>query len=821
MKRIFATLFLLNLTFFYGFSQNHFPDLVREKLSEYQLTDHPEKVYVHTDKPYYLLNESIWFTGYLVNGITNTQSDKSAVLYVELINDKDVVLAKKKLLIEKVSVAGDFKIPKNWKQGKYLLRSYTNEMRNKDPNYFFQKEISIWDTQKNDSLQSQRSLVNQVVENTEVIDIPRLDLHFYPESGYLVEGILNKVAIKIKDSLFENANISGIVIDNKGTEILKFETLKFGLGVFSFAPEPNKSYSAIINVNNVEEHYPLPKALPEGYVINVLNNGDHVLVEVNSTTDTGLRGTFLVAHQRGDHIYSNFEESSKNKYTIKIITTEFKDGVTHLTLFDSSGNPVCERLIYINNPNNSATVEIKKSEDLFKTRQKITVNLDVKSKTGASIPSVLSMSVRDLRATPYNYKAGNIRTWLLLNSDLRGEVKNPGYFFENENNFKKRYLLDLVMLTNGWRRFIWDDLLYKPKERSIFPIEKGIHISGRTLNLKKPYNHTTASIRLSFVTLFHQDTQQSSTNGKFNFGPYIFRDTIPTLLEARLTNFKSKEEKNRKVLIHIDKPIESPAVTRNGILKSSFSDESQIAGFLKTVNYTQQLNFEFGINSNLLEEVTVRAKRSEEVDERTQEMNERTLYGEPSDRIIMDDEDDASYRSIFDLLRRVSGVNVSGTSVSIRGGGTPAFYLDGMEIDSSYIGSLHGSNIAFIDVLKGVDAAMFSNSGNGVIALYSDLGSNVELRNVKRKPGIIDFISRGFCTAKEFYAPNHIFVADEIFEVDVRTTLYWDPQIRITENSKKEISFYTCDAKGDYIIEIEGISDAGEPIHGLSTFTVQ
>ena len=141
MKRFFSTLLLLILTSFYGVSQNHFPDLVKEKLSEYRLTDYPEKVYIHTDKPYYSLDESIWFTGYLVNGITNTQSTKSAVLYVELINDQDIVVAQKKLFIDKVSVAGDFKIPKYWKQGKYLLRSYTNEIRNNGPNYFFQKEI--------------------------------------------------------------------------------------------------------------------------------------------------------------------------------------------------------------------------------------------------------------------------------------------------------------------------------------------------------------------------------------------------------------------------------------------------------------------------------------------------------------------------------------------------------------------------------------------------------------------------------------------------------------------------------------------------------
>jgi len=818
MKRYFSTLLLLLLTSFYGVSQNHFNDLVKEKLNEYCLIDYPEKVYIHTDKPFYSLDENIWFTGYLVNGITNTQSDKSDVLYVELINDENIVIAKKKLFIDEISVPGDFKIKKHWKEGKYLIRSYTNEMRNKDPNYFFQKEISIWDTHKKDSLQSVKSPLKDVVDNVNSL---RPDLNFYPESGYLVEGLQNKVAVKIKDSLFQNVDLTGVIIDNEGVELFKFKTLKFGLGVFMLTPEPNKSYSAIINVNNVEQHYPLPKALPDGYIVNVTNNEDYVMVNVSSTTKKGLMGTFLVAHQRGSLIFNKYEESFKNKYAIKILTTDFQDGVANLTLFNADGVPVCERLLYVNNPINNTTVEINKSQDLLKTRQKVTVNLDVKNNKGNSIPSILSMSVRDLRAIPYNSMSGNIKTWLLLNSDLRGHINNPGYFFEKENDYKRRYLLDLVMLTNGWRRFIWNEFLFQPKKAPNFSIEKGIYISGRTLNLKKPYTNTTASMRLSFLGSFHQDEQQSSVNGKFNFGPYIFHDSIPTLLEARLGNFNSKDAKNRNVLIKIDRPSESPNVIRNEDLDSGYTDESQINGLLKTNNYIQQINFEFGINSQLLDEVTVNAKRKEEIDKRLQEMNDRTSYGEPTDRIVMDDMIGSTANTIYDLLRRVGGVNVSGTSISIRGGGTPTFLLDGMEIDSTFIGSISGRDIAFIDVLKGADAALFSNSGNGVIALYSSTGSNIESRNIKRKPGIIDFMANGFYMAKEFYAPNHISTTDEIFEVDVRTTLHWDPQIRVSESNKKEISFFTCDAKGDYIIEVEGISDSGEPIHGVSTFTVE
>ena len=125
-------------------------------------------------------------------------------------------------------------------------------------------------------------------------------------------------------------------------------------------------------------------------------------------------------------------------------------------------------------------------------------------------------------------------------------------------------------------------------------------------------------------------------------------------------------------------------------------------------------------------------------------------------------------------------------------------------------------------MLKGADAAMFSNAGNGVIAIYSKTGSSRFTRNVKRKPGIIDFAAEGFYTAREFYSPDPINGFDESTKSDVRTTLHWEPEIKITEQHQtKAVSFYTCDVKSDYIIEIEGISDSGIPLHQISTFSVQ
>ena len=85
---------------------NNFRELVFEKLENY-VNSYPEKLYIQTDKPYYTSGEDIWFTAYLVNGVTHEKSQKSNILYVELIDEKDNIIDKKQLFTNDVSVAGD------------------------------------------------------------------------------------------------------------------------------------------------------------------------------------------------------------------------------------------------------------------------------------------------------------------------------------------------------------------------------------------------------------------------------------------------------------------------------------------------------------------------------------------------------------------------------------------------------------------------------------------------------------------------------------------------------------------------------------------
>ncbi len=820
IKKTALSIALITLLSFTSF--NNFRKLVLEKL-EAKTNDYPEKVYIQTDKPYYTTNDDIWYTAYLVNGVTHKKSDKSRVVYVELINKNDSILIKKQLYTHDVSVAGDFKLGKELMPGNYTLRAYTNYMRNENPDYFFYKQIPIWDINKNDSLGTVQINSDTRPDKNNGSMLPP-EISFYPESGHLINGITSKVGIKVKDRHNKNIVVEGNIKDSNNNIVSTFKTLKFGLGVITLLPEDSKTYYASIIVNNKEVKYPLPKALPNGYNLNIANYGNQIVLKVSSNNPAGLKNSFLVAHQRGRLIFEKLETKDTHSSLIRLKTEVLSDGVANFTLFDNNRKPVCERLVYIDNPDNDVMVNVNMDSKTPKTRDEVSIQLDLKDKGGNNISGNLSMSIIDIDAVGQSTKNENIKTHLLLNSDLRGSIDNPGYFFEKENDLRRRYLLDLLMMTHGWRRFTWNDILYDIKKPKTFSPEKGIFITGHTTALKGDKQQIPTATRLTFMgTTIHQEKKLTDQNGIFKYGPYVFNDTLNTLIEARTKDFKSDDErKNRFVSIHLDDNFhESPIITRNATLKSTPIDTIKITSFIEQAQRISKINANFLESRRILDEVVITAKKKSEADKRRETLNKRTDYGFPSNRIDMKDFENLEFLTVLDLLNTLPGVNAFNNSISIRNQGTPSIFLDGFRVQLEDILYLNGLDVEFIDVLKGANAAFYSNSANGVIAIYSKTGSNIRSRNIIRKPGIIDFTAIGFYSAREFYAPDHINDSGEALKQDIRTTLHWEPKIMLTNDSNKaEISFFTSDSKSNYAIKVEGITDTGVPVYHLSTFEV-
>lgn len=825
IKKILFSCTILFCFSFIAFSD--FQDLVLEKLDHYTI-NFPEKVYIKTDKPYYAIGDDIWYAAYLVNGINHLKSSKSNIIYVELINDKDSIVSQKQLYTNDMSVAGDFEIKKEWKPGTYLLRAYTNYMRNSSSDYFFQKQIPIWDlktndTFKNKNIESGNNTINKISSQEELLS-ERPNINFYPEGGYLINGIQSKVGIKVKDKKNRNISIEGTIIDSKNNIVNTFKTYKFGLGLISFTPDSDETYQASIFINGIEEKYNLPKALPQGFSLNLVNYADEIVLKTTSNSPIGLKNTLLIAHQRGKVVFEKFVETAVNTNTIKLNTTKLNSGVTNFTLFDNNGKPVCERLVYIDNPNNNISINLNNSKESLKTREKVTLEIDLNDNSGNPVSGNLSLTINDLDAIEKNSNNENIKTYLLLNSDLRGHIENPGYFFEKENDPRRRNLLDLVMLTHGWSRFTWNDILYnKSLNKDKYQIEKGLYISGKTQALKEKGKNISTATRLTFIGgAPHQELIQSDFNGDFNFGPYIFYDSVPTLIEARVKHFKSDFAKNRNVNILLrNSKYYSPKVSHNNTLKSSNINETIFTNFIKQSQNISEIDAEYLKDAEKLDEILITANRKTKEEEREDELNERVDYGYPTHRLDLNDMSPAAdSQSILDLLRSLPGVMINGNDTITIRNSVPRLLLDGFPVELDDISFLRGSDIEFIDVLIGASASFYSDGGNGIIAIHTKLGNNN--LNIKREPGIIDFYSSGFYTAREFYSPDYSDSFNINTKQDIRNTLYWEPKITLNDDgSKAKVSFYTSDSKSRYAIEIEGITNTGIPVYHFSTLEVE
>ena len=820
-KGLTFCILLLVLASFTVKNNSNFNFLVKTKLENYSNTKWPEKIYVHTDKTYYTINDSLWFSAYLVNGITHLKSSKSKIVYIELINDEDSIVDQRKLFVNDISTQGDFQIKKDWKEGKYTLRAYTNYMRNSDPDYFFHKNINVW--APNDAVSKLPLEANKSAEQN--LDSSKPDINFFPEGGYLVEKLTSKVAVKIKNNIISDKKISGFITDEDDTYITSCEIYDFGLGLFYLTPDPSKSYYFHIELNNSMYKYKLPKALPVGYNLTTTYKNNQLLIGLNASTKANLNGAYLLLHQRGKILYDKVLTTKLKNHSIALSTNDISEGVAHLTLFNPMGNPVCERLIFIENEKKQATIAIKNDKDVFGLKEKVSLSLNTRDFNEANITSDLSLSVRLSNGITDNENSDNIKTWLLLNSDLRGQIKNPSYFFSLPRDNKKQFLLDLVMMTNGWRRFTWQNLLYEKNKTDEFTPEKGIVISGTTKLLEKPYTLKPAYNSLTFLgdEISVQPLQQSTSNGKFAFGPFIFFDSIPAIIQSSLGDINSRKEKDRGLLISIDSPAISPKLIKRTKHKSLVNTEEDNDNYSKIKAFRRSYNFQNYDNSQKLNEVTVIGKKKKQKTAREIQMDDRSRFGFPSYRLDVQTQASLKYQNVEHIIAQFPGITFTGKKFLFRGNrDNPRFIIDDIESSFEDVQNLSAGQVSFIDFYRDDRANIYSNSKDGVIVIYTNLGRTSLSEDTNKKLGIINFYAQGFYTAREFYSPNYSKDALNKSRTDIRTTLYWNPKIKITEqDSLKNISFFTGDIKGDYIIEVEGITNTGIPVYQSKTFSIE
>ena len=295
------------------------------------------------------------------------------------------------------------------------------------------------------------------------IVLNKIDLQFMPEGGDPVAGIQSAVAFKALNEFGKPADVEGVVTDAKGNKITTFRSYHQGMGAFDMMPENGETYIAYLTKpEGISETYELPKAQPRGYAIRVNNsNNNELAVEINSTENEPLH---VVLVSSGEIYFTQTLPPQAGAHLIKIPTATLPIGTTQVTLFDSKETPRAERLVFLN-PLKKLNVEITTNKEKYLPREKVEMTVKVTDERGMPMPGQFALSVADDNLLTFaDDKQGHILSYLLLESELAGEVLEPNFYFgKKEKQPEKDQLLalDYLMLTQGWRRFNWEEVLWE------------------------------------------------------------------------------------------------------------------------------------------------------------------------------------------------------------------------------------------------------------------------------------------------------------------------------------------------------------------------
>lgn len=805
-----------------------------DKLLIYNKHEGPEKTYLHTDKDFYTNGETIWFKTYLIDGITHTQSNKSKVVYVELVDANNSIIAHRKIYADALGASGDIQLEENMRQGNYQLRSYTKYMLNDKEPVFFQKEIPIvvQKIRANANLEnftgtSPKNKESHTSNNSKT-KIGKPNVRFFPEGGNLVEGIATALGIEITDDKSNGISIKGVIKDNEGKTVVPFESLEFGLGKVNFKPFPNKSYYASIEINGIKQKFELPEVHPQGYGLSIKNQNDHMFVQVVGNTENGVNGTILIAHLRGKLIFKRVgKPEDEEAYAVKLFNKELLDGVAQFTLFAPNGEPVCERLVFVDNPSNDMEISITSNTKSYGLREKVSLDVALTDKDGVPLGGDFSMGVVTSNNRLENKSnSSDIRSWLLLDSDLGGSVSNAGYFFE-DNSHERYFLLDALMLTHGWRRFVWSDILKNETNKAPrYPPEKGIIITGRTTAFNNQFSPKKTAIFLNtFGENLFNEQQSTDDQGRFSFGPFIFTDSLKGVIHA-IDSFERKA-KQKNISIFLDS-LQPQIVSKENIQRKInkrtivYNDD-----YLKQTYRKKVTDFKFNPSQvTQLDEVVVTENKKTRNEVMTEAMRAELTSGMFAKRIYTDSILGSDGDSAFDLLRRVAGVFVKGIypqqEVEIRGKKTTLFLLDGIVTPIGRVQEMRANEVMFADILKGSAASVFGSRGlGGAIAFYTDRGLRFDADKRPAASGITDFKIPGFYKTREFYRPNYNATKKEHEKPDYSTTLFWEPDISLDENGSSSVDFFTGDSSGSYKVKVEGMTNDGRPISGFYNIDVE
>ncbi len=494
-------------------------DVISQQFSDYRSKNLQEKIFTHLDRNFYVAGENMWFKLYCVDAYLHRPLDVSKVAYLEILDHDNKAIAQTKVSLQDGTGNGQIFLPVSLTAGNYLVRVYTAWMKNFSPDFYSQQIITIVNTVRK----------TEVVKNIK----PQYEIQLFPEGGHLVDGLVSTVAFRIVDETGKGKNINGAIVNQHNDTIAKLHPLKFGIGKFAITPSAVESYRAVISDRTVSVTSKFPSVEKTGYVLNVTDTtGDQLKVKVRSKGIDETHNTiYLFAHTRQVVKIAEMKFLANGSSTFLVPKNKLGEGISHLTLFNDANQPIAERL-YFKRPETKLSLSVQSEEAAYASRKKI--KLSVKVATPSFQSGNFSMSV--FKEDGLNQFAPlDIQQYEFLISDLRGTIESPDYYFSNDASVDQA--TDNLMLTHGWSRFKWNDLLSnKNTPLPFMPEYRGHIITGEVVDISSGLPVPGIKTFLSSPGKnVHLNGSVSDANGKIQFEMRDFYDRKKILIQPDLS----------------------------------------------------------------------------------------------------------------------------------------------------------------------------------------------------------------------------------------------------------------------------------------------
>ncbi|UEG54509.1 carboxypeptidase regulatory-like domain-containing protein [Mucilaginibacter daejeonensis] len=873
-----------------------------EKTSNLAKTRPVEKVYLHFDKPYYAVDDTIWFKAYVTDNFKQP-SQLSKVVYVELMNSRDSLTKLLKLPVRNGVAYGSFPLPElNYRQDNYHLRAYTKWMSNFDTDYFFSKTITVGsaiDKEVNVNITSSKTGADKQLQITSrivykdvdgvpqagkkvswtvstisddiakgrgttdasgaltisftnskqadltganinaVIDLGNkksvgrsfplrsvlgnTDVQFFPEGGELLAGVRQKIAIKAVASSGLGMAYTGSVVDNAGAEIAKLTSQNAGMSLFVLTAEAGKTYKANLTfANGTKGSYDLPKAQTSGFNISV-SNIDPQNLNIKMLASPAFfeankgRSFYIMAQSVGTVCFAAQTALREQVYSANIPASKFPTGVVQFTLFSSAGLPLSERLVFVNR-NDALNLTLASDKPSYGVRQKVKLNVTAKSK-GAPVDGDLSVAVIDESKVPVDENnETTILSSLLLTSDLKGYIEKPNYYFVKPSD-KTNADLDLLMLTQGYRRFSYTQVLAGQLPAIESLPEQGIEISG-TLRTTNGMPFKGGNVRLLIPDKYFSANAISDPEGRFKFTNLVFPDSMKVVATAK-NNYNSR---NLMLMMDGDK---YPKIDKNKL----YPDE--VANIDSTLRpYLLNSKKQFGA-MHVLKEVIVKAQKPSLTVDHSKYPALTGLSNIP-DHMMAADRFSACANLFMCFQGQLMGVTYDQGNFYVsrdynQGRKVPmALFVGGMPVDVNYLNSLTAKDIESVEIFLKDELGLINNANqtNGVLVVNTKTppkGNKIslaELQDLLPQPSVAKLTPKGYDITREFYSPK--YDVPKPVGQDLRSTIYWNPRV-VTDKATgaTSVEFYNADGKGNYRVVIEGFDKDGNVGRTVYRYKVQ